>query len=140
MILELFGTFLAVYTAWSLIAMEINYRRASSMGIPLIRLPIDPLNILFQVFESYVWFVLDRLPWVPRPAFARYARRGWMYYDKCYSHLRYGPIYAKVTPKDIYVQIADPEAIYEVFSHRHNFIRPTKTYGELLKLGLAAGS
>jgi hypothetical protein len=29
------------------------------MKIPLIRLPIDPLNILFQVFESHIWKIVN---------------------------------------------------------------------------------
>jgi hypothetical protein len=40
-----------IYLAWSLIAMEINYRRASSMGIPLVRLPVDPMNIVWLILE-----------------------------------------------------------------------------------------
>jgi uncharacterized membrane protein len=65
------------YLAWSFVALEINYRRAASMKIPLVRLPIDPLNILFQVFESHVWKIIDRLPVSSLlPTWTRYARRG----------------------------------------------------------------
>lgn len=50
------------YLLWSLIYLEINYRRAASMRIPLIRLPVDPFNILHQAFESHVFSIVDRLP------------------------------------------------------------------------------
>src|SRR5438270_11430940 len=43
------------YATWSLIALEANYKRARSMNIPLIRIPIDPLNIPWQVFGSHIW-------------------------------------------------------------------------------------
>ncbi|KAF2188427.1 cytochrome P450 monooxygenase [Zopfia rhizophila CBS 207.26] len=115
------------YLAWSLIALEINYRRASSMGIPLVRLPIDPLNIFFQVFESHAWKILDRLP-IPLPTFAQYARRGWYFKDKATSHLKYGPIWALVTPRDIHILLSDAEAVHEVFARRNDFVRPNKMY------------
>jgi hypothetical protein len=38
---------LLFYSTWSFVALEINHRRAASMKRPLVRLPIDPLNILF---------------------------------------------------------------------------------------------
>jgi predicted alpha/beta hydrolase len=124
------GLFCLFYLVWSLVAMEINYRRAKTMGIPLVRLPIDPLNILFQVFESHVWGILDRFPNLHLPTFARYARRGWYFKDKASSHLKYGPIWAMVTPVDIHIAIADPEAVHEVFSRRNDFLRPIKMYSK----------
>ncbi|KAF2203851.1 hypothetical protein GQ43DRAFT_438456 [Delitschia confertaspora ATCC 74209] len=42
------------YLAWSIFAPELNSKRASSMVCPLVRVPIDPLNILHQVFKSHV--------------------------------------------------------------------------------------
>lgn len=110
--------------------MEKNYRKAQTMGIPLVRLPIDPLNIFFQVFESHVWNILDRMPWLPLPTFARYARRGWYFKDKAWSHSKYGPIWALVTPADIHILLADPEAVHELFARRNDFIRPAKMYSK----------
>jgi hypothetical protein len=62
MIVQLLLGLGAAYLIWSLVAMEINYRRASSMGIPLVRLPIDPMNIPWVVLEPSLWRLLDRLP------------------------------------------------------------------------------
>ena len=116
-----------VYLSWSFITMEINYRRASSMGIPLIRLPVDPMNIPWMTFESHLWQILDRLPF-DWGTFGRYSRRGWYFKDKAESHLRYGKVFALVTPRDIYVHVADPEAVHDIFTRRADFIRPTKMY------------
>jgi cytochrome P450 len=104
------------------------------MGIPLIRLPVDPFNILHQVFESHVFGIVDRLPiqyFLPR--WTLYVRRGWQFEDKASTALRLGKVWATVTPVDIYVQLADPEAIDDVLTRRHDFPRPTKPY-ELLEV------
>ena len=135
MIIEALITFLLFYITWSLVALEVNYRRAATMGIPLVRLPMDPLNILFQVFESHVWNVIDRFPvMIPYlPGWTRYARRGWYFKDKASSHLRYGPIWALVTPCDIHILVCDPEAVHDVFARRNDFVRPSKMYSEYLQ-------
>lgn len=109
--------------------MEINYRRASFMGIPLVRLPVDPLNIPWIILEPLLWRLLDRLPF-DWGTFGRYSRRGWHFREKADSHLRYGPAWALVTPCDIHVQIADPDAIHDIFTRREDFLRPTKMYSK----------
>jgi hypothetical protein len=121
----------AAYLTWSLICLHINYTRAKRIGIPLVRLPIDPLNVFFQVFESHVWALLDRLPlkaFLPR--WTKYARRGWFFEDKAETSLRLGKIWGLVTPVGIYVQLNDPEAINDVLSRRIDFQRPTEPYSK----------
>ncbi|KAL1607621.1 hypothetical protein SLS60_002555 [Paraconiothyrium brasiliense] len=115
------------YTAWSILALHMNYRRASSMGIPLIRLPVDPLNVPFQVLEPHLFRLLDLLP-IPLPAFLYHLRRGWYFRDKADAHLKIGPVWALVTPRDIHLHVSDSEAIHSVFSRRGDFIRPSKMY------------
>lgn len=127
-VLTLTGLVVA-YLIWSIIAMEINYKRASSMHIPLVRLPIDPINIVWIIVEPTLWRFLDRLP-INWGVFGRYSRRGWHFSDKAESHLRYGPIWAHVTPCDIYVYIADPDAIHDIFIRREDFLRPSKMYSK----------
>lgn len=118
------------YLTWSLVAMEINYRRASSMGIPLIRLPVDPMNMVWLILEPPLWRLLDRFPF-DWGTFGRYSRRGWHFHDKAKSHLQYGPAWALVTPCDIYVYVAEPEAIHDIFVRRGDFLRPSKMYSKL---------
>lgn len=118
-----------VYLTWSLVAMEINYKKASAMRIPLVRLPVDPMNIFWLIVEPTLWRLLDRLH-IDWGAFGRYSRRGWHFHDKAESHLLYGPVWALVTPCDIYVYIADPDAIHDIFSRREDFLRPSKLYSK----------
>lgn len=129
MVLQFLGLLALAYLAWSLVALEINYRRASAMGIPLVRLYIDPLNLLWMVCEPDFWTWLDRLPinW-DSYSFGRYSRRGWYFADRGKSHQRYGPIWAIVTPRHIYINVADSEAIHDIFQRRMDFIRPSEMY------------
>jgi hypothetical protein len=112
--------------------MEINYLRASTMGIPLVRLPIDPLNGPWLILEPPLCRLLDCLPF-DWGTFGRYSRRGWHFHDKADSHLHYGPVWALVTPRDIWLSIADPDAIHDIFSRRTDFLRPSKNYSKLIR-------
>lgn len=127
MLALLLGSLIVGYATWSLVAMETNYRHASTMGIPLVRLPVDPMNVAWIVMEPTLWRLLDRLPF-DWGSFGRYSRRGWHFHDKAESHLRYGPVWALVTPRDIYVYVSDPAAIHDIFVRREDFLRPSKMY------------
>lgn len=111
--------------------MEINHRRASSMRIPLVRLPVDPMNIFWLIVEPSLWRILDHLP-INWGVFGRYSRRGWHFHDKAESHLRYGPVWALVTPCAVYVYVADPNAIQDIFNRREDFLRPSEFYSKCL--------
>lgn len=128
--LEYFVAVVGLYLGYSFVCLELNYRRASAMGIPLVRVPVDPLNIPFQVLEPHLFKLLDLLPPDALPTFVRYLRRGWFFIDKADSHLRYGPIFACFTPRGIHVQVCDSEAIHDIFSRRLDFIRPSENYSE----------
>jgi len=130
-ILPMLFTVLVGYLTWSLVAMELNYRRAKSMGIPLVRLPIDPLNVLWAVLETPTWRVLDLLPF-DWGTFTLYSRRGWNFKDKSASHMRFGPIWALVTPRSIWVSVADPDAINDIYKRRTDFLRPNEFYSKSL--------
>jgi hypothetical protein len=120
-----------LYIGWSLICLELNHKRASSMGIPLLRIPIDPLNVFFMVLEPHIFKLIDLFPPSVLPTFVQYMRRGWFMLDKADSHLRYGPIWAHVTPRRIHVWICDSEAIHDMFNRRWDFIRPIENYSKL---------
>jgi hypothetical protein len=46
MILQILVTLACAYLSWNLVALEINYRRACSMGIPLVRIIVDPQSLI----------------------------------------------------------------------------------------------
>jgi hypothetical protein len=126
--LEYLVAIMALYVGWSLLCLEINYRRYSSVGIPLLRMPIDPLNIPYQVFEPYFFKFIDTLPSKLVPNFVQYMRRGWFFLDKSASHQRYGPIFAFATPRRLHVYVADADAVHDMFARRLDFKRPSENY------------
>ncbi|KAI0440354.1 cytochrome P450 [Xylaria telfairii] len=129
MITIILGPVLA-YIVWTIVSLELNARKASALDVPYIRLPIDSNNVPWTIFQSYVWNILDRLPfqWTSYPDFVRYSRRGWHYTDRSDTHLRLGPVWALVTPVAVYLHFADPDAINEIFTRRADFVRPFKEY------------
>ena len=128
MFLEVTLSLILGYTLWCLAAREVNFRRASSMGIPLVRLFVDPKNIPWLVIEPFVWRILDCIPL--NYGTLRYSRRGWHFHDKAKSHIQYGPVWALVTPGDVYIYIADPDAVHDIFHRRGEFLRPSEMYSE----------
>jgi hypothetical protein len=127
---------IAAYVGWSLLCLELNYRKASSMGIPLIRLPVDPLNIPLQIIEPHLFMIIDLLPKSVQdhlPTFVKYMRRGWFFYEKADSHLRYGPAFAFVTPRNSWVYVCEPDANYDIFSRRLEFVRASENYSRSRK-------
>jgi len=130
--LEYLAAVAALYMGWSFMCLELNHKRASTMQIPLVRVPIDPLNIPWQVIGTHVFTLLDLLPSFLLPYFVRYMRRGWFFLEKAESHLKYGPVWAIVSPGGIHMQICDAEAIHDMFDRRNDFIRPAENYSELV--------
>lgn len=124
---------LALAFAWliySATCLSINIRRARTMGVPLVVVPISPMNVLWIVVEPLIFRLLDHLP-IHLGTFGRYGRRGWHFHDKAQSHLELGDIFALVTPRETFVHLAQPDAILEVFSRRMDFIRPIQLYRRL---------
>ncbi|KAL1852810.1 hypothetical protein Daus18300_012054 [Diaporthe australafricana] len=130
MILQLIVGSALAYFGWSIISLERNVRKARSLNVPIVRLPIDPVNFLWVFLQGHVWNVLDRLPvaWSSWPDSIRFSYRGWQFREKSSPAVRFGPIWALVTPVTFYLQFTDPDAINELFSRRSDFIRPVKNY------------
>ena len=82
--------------------MEMNYQRAKSTGIPLVRLRKDSEKIIWLVLGPHFWRLLDRLA-IDQGTFGRYSSRGWHFRDMAKSHLRYGPAWALVTPVGVHM-------------------------------------
>ncbi|KAK1141724.1 hypothetical protein N8T08_008822 [Aspergillus melleus] len=66
---------------------------------------------------------------------SRYGRRGWDFADRASSHVQYGPVWALITPVDVYVYVADADAAHNICDRRLNFLRPSKMYKQLEMYG-----
>ena len=132
MLLALFAASVAAYVAWTWICIELRIRQASSMGIPLVRFPIDSHNIPWQVIEAHVWRLIDALPipWLSWPENIRFVRRGWHFFEKNDHHRRHGPIFAIVSGASTNVLVSDPDAAREILTRRKDFVRQVKNYSE----------
>ena len=116
-------------TAWfaySMLCLRANVRRARTMHVPLILVPVSPMNALWIAAEPLVYLVLDRLP--VRFRWAKYARRGWHFVDKAATHQALGEAFAVVTPRETFLHVCEPGAIAEVFARRQDFVRPVQLY------------
>lgn len=132
MILQIVLGLTLAHLSWSLVCLEINVRKARALNVPIVRLPVDPVNFLWIFLQGHVWSFLDRLPiqWSSYPDFIRFTYRGWHFREKSRPAVRFGPVWALVTPVTFYLQFTDPDAINELFLRRSEFVRPVKNYSK----------
>lgn len=128
MIFALLVTCILLCIVWTSVCLERNYRRASSMGIPLVRVPVDPLNILWQVIEPHIWQFTDYFR-IPLPKNSILLRRGWHFRVKAEMHKEMGTVWASVTPRDIHLNVCDADGLRDIFARRGDFVRPKEFYG-----------
>lgn len=119
-----------VWLFYSSISLARNFRRAQAMGVPLIAVPVSPMNVLWIVIEPLVFRILDSLPFSVG-SFGHYGRRGWHFHDKAASHVKLGDAFALVTPRETFLHICDPDAINDIFARRLDFVRPVQLYSKL---------
>lgn len=130
MIPQLLLGFAMVWLLYSSISLARNYRRAQAMGVPLITVPVSPMNVLWIVIEPLVFRILDSLPFSVG-SFGHYGRRGWHFHDKAASHVKFGDAFAIVTPRETFLHVCDPESINDIFARRLDFVRPVQLYSKL---------
>ena len=117
------------WIAYTFLTLAVNVHRARAMKVPLIVVPVSPMNTLWIVFEPLVFRILDRLRF-RLGSFGRYGRRGWHFHDKAASHVELGDAWALVTPRETFLHVCNPEAINEVFARRQDFVRPIQLYSK----------
>ena len=129
MIPQILLTLGLAWLSYSALTLGNNYRRARAMKVPLIRIPVSPLNTFWIVIAPLVFWILDRLPF-PDGNFNRYARYGWHFRDKAASHVQMGDAWAIVTPRETLLHICNAEAINDIFARRPDFVRPVQMYSQ----------
>ncbi|KAI0146164.1 cytochrome P450 [Xylariaceae sp. FL1272] len=115
----LFGT-IALNSVWHL---SRNYAIARKMGVPIRVIPICHTNPLWTLIDRRVLSIFRCVPFIRNSSFTRYNFRGWEMADRCKSHDELGLAYVLVSPRRIWLYIADPEALMEVFRRRIDFPR-----------------
>ncbi|CAJ2510407.1 Uu.00g051100.m01.CDS01 [Anthostomella pinea] len=125
---DLFLGCAVAYIAWSIACLETNVRKARSLKVPIVRLPIDSNNVFWIILQPHVWKFLDGLPfsWSSYPRFVRFSRRGWYFAERAEAHVQLGPVWALVSPIAINMHFADPDTIHDIVTRRGDFQRPAK--------------
>jgi hypothetical protein len=125
-ILLLLGSLMA-WVAYSYFCLKQNISRARVMNVPIVVVPVSPMNLLWIVLQPAVFSLLDRLP-VGLGAFGRYARRDFHFLDKASTHRELGEVFALVTPCEIFLHICDPNGIIDILQRGRDFVRPIQLY------------
>lgn len=118
----------AGYFIWSLCSLARNYAVARKVGVPLIVLPISPLNPLWMLVEKFFIPILKRFPF-GSGKFTRYQRLGWEFDDRSKTHEELGDVYMAVTPGKNWLYICDHEAISDLLHRGNEFKRPLEILG-----------
>lgn len=105
-----------------------NYIRARKIGIPIVLLPIDPGNHLWQSIDRPIIAIAKRLPF-GSGTWTRYQWRGWEIPDRYRAHQELGDAFIFVTPGNSWLQLCDAEACADVFRRRDDFPRPVEMVG-----------
>lgn len=133
MILVFTSIIVVFWTIWTAICLMFNYARAQKLGVPIVVLPISTMNILWIIVQPTVVAAVERL--LGPSNFTRFASRDWHFREKASPHLEFGVAWALVTPGQIWFNVADPDAIVDIFQRRTQFIRPVELYQMLNVFG-----
>lgn len=110
-----------------------NLSRARKIGVPIRVILIDHVNPFWLVCDRAVLSLIRRLPFgLGNNSFTRYNYRGWEVPDRYYTHHELGDAYILVSPGNVWLYIADPDAITDLCKRGKEFPRDTSVTGQLL--------
>lgn len=108
-----------------------NYLTARGIGVPVRIILFDHNNPLWLVCDRQVLSLIKRLPlWLGNNSFTRYNYRGWEVPDRYYSHHEMGDAYILVSSQNIWLYIADTDAIGDIWRRGKDFPREVSVTGE----------
>ncbi|KAI1764735.1 hypothetical protein GGR53DRAFT_492930 [Hypoxylon sp. FL1150] len=108
-----------------------NFLTARKLGVPVRIILVDHINPLWLVFDRPVLSLVKRLPFgLGNNSFTRYNFRGWEIPDRYYSHHEMGDAYILVSPRNIWLYLADPDAIVDLWRRGKEFPREVSVTGE----------
>lgn len=127
-IIFLLPFFIATWLLYCAFCLVKNYLRARKIGIPIIVLPIDPGNPLWQSIDRKIIAVVRCFPF-GSGTWTRYQWRGWEISDRYKAHQELGDAFIFVTPGNSWLQLCDAEACADVLRRRDDFPRPVEMVG-----------
>ncbi|KAI0469995.1 cytochrome P450 [Xylariaceae sp. FL0804] len=101
-----------------------NYSTARRIGVPIRIILFDHNNPLWLVCDRWVLSLVRHLPFgLGNNSFTRYNYRGWEVPDRYYSHHEMGDAYILVSSSNIWLYIADPNTVVDVWRRGKQFPR-----------------
>ncbi|ROW02560.1 hypothetical protein VPNG_07862 [Cytospora leucostoma] len=117
----LFGLSTTLYSGLCLLR---NYLTARKIGVPVRIILFDHVNPLWLVCDRKVLSLVRRLPLgLGSNSFTRYNYRGWEVPDRYYSHREMGDAYILVSSRNIWLYVADPGAVADIWRRGKDFPR-----------------
>lgn len=107
-----------------------NYLAARRIGLPIRIILIDHINPFWILLDRTVLSAVKLLPLsLGNNSFIRYNYRGWEVPDRYFSHYEMGDAFILVSPGNIWVYIADPYAVTDIWRRGKKFPRDTSVTG-----------
>ncbi|KAF7557887.1 hypothetical protein G7Z17_g253 [Cylindrodendrum hubeiense] len=125
------GVLFLSYVGLSIVQLIYNYRKAKSIGLPVLITPVDPSNVPYLLCSSWLEPLLRKCLPFGLGNFVEYNSRDWNY-DKIYDlQERIGDTFIIVSPKQIRVFTGNAKASDELCRRRKDFVKAVALYKPL---------
>ncbi|KAI0006823.1 cytochrome P450 [Xylariaceae sp. FL0662B] len=128
--LRLLCAFFALGNAWvaySGLCLSRNYLKAWKIGVPIRIIPVDHLKKPWLLVDRHVTSLVRRLPGrLGKNNFTRFNYRGWHEHDGLRSHDEMGEAFVLVTPSHIWLYLANPVSLMDMYRRGGDFPRWTE--------------
>lgn len=114
---------LVVWCSYNSYCLLLNYRRASSLSVPIVVVPISPDNPFWIALQTSLSSLFRHVPFGSF-SFIRYCRLGWEFHDRYKTHQRLGDTWILVTPNRNWFHTSQADAAYDILSRSREFTRP----------------
>jgi cytochrome P450 len=108
--------------SWPCIKLAKNYIKARKIGLPILITPISFFNFLWLLGNHRLAPLLKALPF-GLGNFVDYSGLSWYFADRYRNHARLGLGFCVVSPGEVQVILADPDAVDDVLTRRKEFQR-----------------
>ena len=113
---------------WSAYSLGINYRRARTIGLPILIQPINPLNPFWVLLYPKLVpvFRLSRVT----AYLIQCSYPGWTFDGKYDVHKELGEVFLVVNPGHVQLCVANAAAAESITTRRKDFPKPIKLYSK----------
>ncbi|EMT66136.1 hypothetical protein FOC4_g10006525 [Fusarium odoratissimum] len=125
------GGLLLAYIGLSTLQLLYNYKKAKSIGLPVLITPIDPSNVPYLLCSSFLEPLLRKILPFGLGNFVEYNSRDWNYEQIHDLQERIGDTFIIVSPKQIRVFTGNAKASDDLCRRRRDFVKAVALYKPL---------